>query len=162
MLSYYCIVRQVLKRDPHLKQCLTRCKECHIFFITDFRNKTRTDLRCPFGCRQHHRKENMARRSKAYYQTDIGKEVKKIQNLGRNRQKTLETYALESQITKETSSPLQSLSFDEMIIDYLRNVLSLIENSILSKNEILILLQKKWRRHSIDKEETEDIILKYS
>ncbi|MBC8550277.1 MAG: hypothetical protein H8D23_11590 [Candidatus Brocadiales bacterium] len=104
----------------------------------------------------------MARRSKAYYQTDIGKEVKKIQNLGRNRQKTLETYALESQITKETSSPLQSLSFDEMIIDYLRNVLSLIENSILSKNEILILLQKKWRRHSIDKEETEDIILKYS
>lgn len=104
----------------------------------------------------------MARRSAAYYQTDRGKELKNIQNRGRNRQKTLKTYSLESQITKETSSPLQSFSFDEIIIDYLQNVLSLIEGSILSKNEILILLQKKWRRHSIDKEETGDIILKYS
>ena len=38
------------------------------------------DLRCPFGCRQHHRRQRSNQRSTAYYQTAAGQWKKKRLN----------------------------------------------------------------------------------
>jgi hypothetical protein len=40
-------------------------------------------LRCPFGCRQHHRRQCSCRRSTAYYRTAAGKTKKKRLNARR-------------------------------------------------------------------------------
>ena len=59
---------------------LTKCCQCHIVFPTSSSNRGRTDLRCPFGCRQKHKKKKSNERSKAYYQTPEGKVKKQEQN----------------------------------------------------------------------------------
>jgi hypothetical protein len=54
--QYYVVMRYSLLRDaPLLRRCVCRCRHCHIFFLTDPRNRGRRDLTCPFGCRRVHR-----------------------------------------------------------------------------------------------------------
>ena len=48
------------------------------------RTPGRRELRCPFGCRQHHRRQGSSQRSTAYYQTVAGKWKKKRLNARRN------------------------------------------------------------------------------
>jgi hypothetical protein len=67
------LLRSVLRAKPHLRLGLTRCRHCGILFLTHPRNAGRHDLRCPFGCRQAHRKQASAQRSAAYYRQAQGK-----------------------------------------------------------------------------------------
>ena len=85
MLSYYVVLRSVLRLKPWLRKCLARCRHCGIFFLTDVRNAGRKDLGCPFGCRQAHRQSQSTCRSVAYYREPEGK-VKKRDLNARRRQ----------------------------------------------------------------------------
>jgi len=76
VLSYYVVLRSVLRLKPGLRKCLARCRHCGIFFLTDVRNAGRLDLGCPFGCSQAHRQRQSTRRSVAYYREPEG-QVKK-------------------------------------------------------------------------------------
>ncbi len=76
VLEYYLLLRSVLRAKPHLRACLTRCRHCRIFLLTHPRNAGRHNLRCPFGCREAHRRQQSTRRSAAYYRDPDGK-VKK-------------------------------------------------------------------------------------
>ena len=49
VLSYYVVLRSVLRLKPWLRKCLARCRHCGIFFLTDVRNAGRQDLGCPLG-----------------------------------------------------------------------------------------------------------------
>ena len=71
--------------ELQLERCLVFCKQCGIRFLTDPRNARRTNLRCPFGCREHAGRQAANRRSAAYYQTPCGKEKKERLNRRRYR-----------------------------------------------------------------------------
>ena len=80
VLQYYFTIDAVLKNKPHLELCLKQCKHCRIKFFTHPRNKCRSDLRCPFGCREAHRKKSSTKRSTEYYKTPKGRLRKKRLN----------------------------------------------------------------------------------
>ncbi len=50
------------------------------FFLTHPGNRGRTDIRCPLGCRSHHKKAGARKRCSEYYQTEVGKKAKKARN----------------------------------------------------------------------------------
>ena len=77
-------MNSVLGDHPDLEDCAASCCHCGIRFLTHPRNARRIDLRCPFGCRQHHRKQQSNRRSTAYYQTEEGKQLKSELNQRRS------------------------------------------------------------------------------
>ena len=56
------------------------CCHCGIRFFTHPRNARRRNLRCPFGCREHHRRQCANERSRKHYQTAEGKRNKKRLN----------------------------------------------------------------------------------
>lgn len=89
-MQYYVVLRSILRTKPHLRQNLTRCRNCRIYFITHPRNAGRKDLLCPFGCREAHHKQSSNQRSTAYYQSEEGKRKKKIQNDKRTQKKEME------------------------------------------------------------------------
>jgi len=62
-----------------------RCGHCGIRFFTHPRNSGRLDLRCEFGCRQHHRRQQANARSRKYYQRPEGRRNKKLLNGKRSR-----------------------------------------------------------------------------
>lgn len=79
-------LESILRDHPHLSECVTHCVHCGIRFLTDPRNAGRTDLRCPFGCREHHRRQASNHRATAYYGTEHGKRKKEIQNARRKQE----------------------------------------------------------------------------
>lgn len=62
----------------------TNCVQCQISFITTNSNRSRSDIRCPFGCRQTHLRAESNRRSTAYNKTEEGKAKKKLLNRRKN------------------------------------------------------------------------------
>jgi len=69
-----------LRDRSDLQGCAVRCCHCGIRFLTHPRNTRRPDLRCPFGCREHHRRQCGNARSRKHNQTDKGKANKKKLN----------------------------------------------------------------------------------
>jgi len=67
---------------------VTRCVHCGIRFLAAPQNIGRHDLRCPFGCQRHHRRESARQRSRAFYQTAEGKELKQRLNQRRSYAET--------------------------------------------------------------------------
>lgn len=63
-----------------LASCAVFCRHCGIRFLTHPRNANRRDLFCPFGCREHHRRQQANERSKKHYGTDRGRRKKKQLN----------------------------------------------------------------------------------
>lgn len=60
------------------------CKHCGIRFFTHPRNAGREDLGCPFGCREHHRRELSKERSRRHYQKPEAKTKKAFRNAQRS------------------------------------------------------------------------------
>lgn len=75
-----------MRDHPRLRECATLCVHCGIRFLTDPRNARRTDLRCPFGCRAHHRRQASNDRATAYYRTEQGRRKKELQNARRKKE----------------------------------------------------------------------------
>jgi len=136
VLTYYVVLRSVLRLKPWLRKCLARCRHCCIFFLTDVRNAGRKDLGCPFGCGQAHRKGQSTRRSVAYYREPEGK-VKKRDLNARRRKMPAPPASLQS----------TPLPWPRPILQYVRVVASLIEGRPILLSEIVEMLQRTLRQH---------------
>jgi len=147
VLQYYFVLRSVLRTKPCLRGCLTRCHHCRIFFLTHPCNARRNDLGCPFGCSKEHRKRHSNQRSVEYYRTEEGKLKKKIQN-GKRRK-------------AEAKADPDEHRFDVGMVNYLRMITSMIEGRQVSVLEILAMLARAVRQHSIVRRRRIDYILQY-
>jgi hypothetical protein len=179
VLEYYVVLRSVLRAKPHRRKCLSRCRHCGIFFLTDPRNAGRCDLGCPFGCSQAHRRRESIRRSTDYYRGEEGRKYKRRQNQRQQEKRRLLVVAGEPsegnglaslaqpnplcELKAEdpgvrplpptaVSPPDSQFSFPplaEHLLQYLQRVVSLIEERPVSWKEILEMLQRVFRQRSI-------------
>ena len=110
-------------------------------------------MRCPFGCRKAHRKQQSTRRSVGYYRTQEGKLKKGIQNGHRHRQEKREP--------ERTSLPGSGKGeWDAGIVAHVRMVTSLIEARRVSRDEILKMLARALRQHSLGRVRRIDYIVR--
>jgi hypothetical protein len=137
VLSYYVVLRSVLRLKPWLRKCLARCRHCRIFFLTDVRNAGRKDLGCPFGCREHHRKRESTRRSVAYYREPEGKEKKR--DLNARRRKRLPA--------PPAPAPAAPLPWPRPILEYVCVMVGLIEGGKVDLWEVVEMLERTARQH---------------
>lgn len=147
VLEYYVLLRSVLRAKPHLRACLTRCRHCRIFFLTHPRNAGRQDLRCPFGCRKAHRKQASAQRSAAYYRGSEGKRKKSDLNQRRPRQYCPPKPAPKAPRARAPKPPRPR--WNPQMVEYVRMVASLIEGWRVSRHQVLRMLARKLRQHTL-------------
>jgi hypothetical protein len=159
MLQYYFVLRSVLRANPCLRRCLARCRHCGIFFLTHPRNAGRKDLGCPFGCKDVHRKRRSAKRSAEYYRTPEGKSKKKRQNRKRSGAEPKAVINERPEVGKYLALP--ECRIGGAICCYLRMVISLIERRRVSAEEILEMLARTVRQHSIVRRRKIDYVLEH-
>jgi hypothetical protein len=159
VLQYYFVLRSVLRAKPCLRRCLTRCRHCRIFFLTNPCNAGRKDLGCPFGCKDAHRKRGSTKRSVEYYRTLEGRFKKKIQN---DKRGMVEVKAAFNDCEQAGSNLVQhECRLAAPVLCYLRMVISLIEGRRVSAAEILEMLARVLRQHSIARRRRIDYVLQY-
>ena len=159
MKQYYVVLRSVRRAGVELRRCVTRCRHCGIFFLTHPRNAGRRDLGCPFGCKEAYRKRRSTQRSVEYYGTEEGKTKKKIQN---GKRKHGEARA--DQNRQPRSAPQlerAGVRLDAVMVGYVRMVTSLIEARRVSEDEIVEMLVRVMRQHSIARRRRMDYVLVY-
>ena len=150
MKQYYVVLRSVLRSHTHLRRCLCRCRHCRIFFLTHPRNAGRSDLRCPFGCREAHRKQRSTERSVAYYATAEGKTKKKTQNGKRAQGGAL----------RDANPPApEALDFPADMVGYIAMVASLLEGRRVSQAEMLQRLVRAMRQHGMARRRRMDYVV---
>ena len=135
MLSYYVVLRSVLRLKPWLRKCRARCRHCGIFFLTDARNAGRQDLGCAFGCRHAHRQSQSTRRSVDYYRQPEGRAKKRALNARRCK------------VPSPTPPPSPLLPWPRPILEHVRVVTSLIEGRRVLLSEIMAMLERTLRQH---------------
>lgn len=176
--QYQTALDAVLRSHPELRGCVAHCAHCGIRFFTHPRNAGRRDLRCPFGCRQCHRRERSRQRSAAYYRTAVGKRKKKRLN-GRRRQVPASPQPLsdpqtppdpQAGVAPTSDAPPVELRLEGVVLSesslaespllpYLRMVVGLIEGVELTCREVLHLLRRAMRQHSIGARSRIDYVL---
>lgn len=121
-------------------------------------------MRCPFGCRDAHRKESSKKRSAEWYRSKKGKEKKKTLNERRFRQTSSDS-SNEDLAKEESVEHKEEVVLDEpeVVVDepevvwnkttvsYIQMLVSLIEGRLVSLDEVLEMLLKIVRQHSIDR-----------
>lgn len=137
VLSYYVVLRSVLRIKPWLRKCLARCRHCGIYFLTDVRNTGRKDLGCPFGCARAHRRDQSTRRSVAYYQEPEGRVKKRALNA--RRRKTARPADPPGPVPNSLGPFLQ----------YLCVMVGLIEERKVGLWEVMEMLERTMRQHSM-------------
>jgi hypothetical protein len=149
VLEYYLLLRSVLRAKPHLRACLTRCRYCRIFFLTHPRNAGRHNLRCPFGCREAHRKQQSTQRSIAYYRDPKGKKKKSDLNQRRGPKA--------SAVRPQTGPPRvpvpknRPAKWNPAMVEHVRMVTSLIEGRRVSRRQVLAMLERVLRQHTMSR-----------
>ena len=156
--QYYVVLRFLLRQKAHLRLCLCRCWYCRIFFLTHPRNARRRDLACPFGCRQAHRQQNSTRRSVEYYRSREGKAKKHRQNQ-RRRSRRPPCHTPARRATREHRITAGGMSFDSSMVCYVQMLTSLIEGRRVSEAEILHMLVRAVRQHSMSRRRRRDYVL---
>jgi len=81
--QYLLALESAVKSHPEAPVCVVSCARCEIRFLTHRRNAHRKDLGCPFGCREHRRRQSARQRSQVYYRTESGRAKKEQHNLRR-------------------------------------------------------------------------------
>jgi hypothetical protein len=147
VLEYYWLLRSVLRAKPRPRACLTRCRHCRIFFLTHPRNAGRDNLRCPFGCREAHRKEQSAQRSAVYYRDPKGK--RKKADLNQRRRLSAPAGGQKSPARKISASKQPSTQANPAIVEHVRMVVSLIEGRPITRRAILQMLVENLRQHTM-------------
>ncbi len=139
------LLRSVLRAKPHLRACLSRCRHCRIFFLTHPRNAGRRNLRCPFGCREAHRKQQSTQRSVAYYRDPQGKKKK----CALNQRRVSKGAADRPRAVRPVAPTLRNEWADgpQPMVEHVRMVVSLIEARAVSHTEIREMLQRVLRQH---------------
>jgi hypothetical protein len=156
------------------------CCHCGIGFLTHPRNARRRNLRCPFGCRDHHRRQSSRQRCAAYYQTAVGQVKKKRLNARRGSvsrsascqpQEEPDVQAGSSDDQRSDELPVKlELRLEEVVLDesslarsstlpYVRMVLRLVEGIELTCQQVARLLRRKLRQHSIAYRRRTDYVL---
>ena len=97
---------------------------------------------CPFGCRTAYRKQQSTGRSVAYYRDAVGKNKKRALNGKRTKPKTHGDRPAACR-----SAP--SARWNTLMLEYVRMVVSLIEARSVSRTEILQMLQRVLRQHTL-------------
>ena len=172
------LLRSILRAKPHLRKCLVRCRQCRIFFFTHPRNAGRCDLRCPFGCREAHRRKESNRRSSAYYVGEQGRTYKRRQNQRQAEKRRSRAAAEDTEggdssgtpvkkdqpVEAATAAAVEQLSpgtapspaLEELppwdLLEYVRRVVSLIEGRPVSRAEILEVLRRVLRQRSMSRQ----------
>ena len=168
--QYQTALDSVLQAHPEFLRCAVACRDCGIRFFTHPRNAGRRDLRCPFGCRQHHRQRQSRQRSAAYYRTAVGKRKKKRLN-GRRRPLAPTPQASPPNEPPNDAPPIE-LRLEGVVLDesslatspmlpYVRMIVNLIEGIELSCSEVLDLLRQAMRQHSIGARRRIDYVLSF-
>jgi len=160
VLQYYFVLRSVLRAKPCLRRYLTRCRHCRIFFLTHPCNVGRRDLGCPFGCREAHRRRRSIQRSTEYYETKEGKIKKKMLN-GKRSQSEAKLYSGSRREKTGQDLTLEGCRFDARMVRYVGMVTSLIEGRRVSRDEILQMLARAVRQHSMARGRRIDYVLRY-
>lgn len=142
VLAYYAVLRSVLRAQPGLRRCRTRCRHCGIFFLTHPRNAGRQDLRCPFGCRQAHRRCQSDQRSAAYYRDEAGKEKKRALNAKRR----IPPPPPPAPPSPPPEDELPS-GWPQTMLPYLQMVTGLVEGRPVSLAEVVAMLLRALRQH---------------
>jgi hypothetical protein len=151
VLEYYFVLRSVLRTKPHLRSCRTRCRQCGIFFVAHPRNAVqRHKMRCPFGCREAHRRAEAIGRSIAYYRDPRGKRKKSDLNQRRSHpgSKAPPPKPLAPQ-PSTCASKVRSARPRPPILEHVRMVVSLIEGRRISRRQVLRMLANNLRQHSL-------------
>jgi hypothetical protein len=170
----------VVQSHPELQGCIVYCVHCRIRFLTHPRNAGRRNLRCPFGCRRHHRRQCSNRRSTAFYQTADGKRQKKRLNARRHGNQVPSTGPLPPDLHRQAPSAKESrpvasplpleLRLEGVVLEdsglasspmlpYVRMVMSLIEGVELTCGEVVCLLRQSLRQRSFGARRKIDYIL---
>jgi hypothetical protein len=149
-------------------------------FLTTPQNARRLNLRCPFGCRDHHRRQSSRQRSAAYYKTAAGKVKKEHLNARRYRGFRSASYQPQEEPAPQVDAshdqradelPVKlELRLEEVVLDesslacspmlpYVRMVLRLVEGFELSCDEVARLLRRGLRQHSTAQRRRTDYVL---
>jgi hypothetical protein len=135
-------------------------------------------LRCPFGCRQHHRKQRSSQRSTAYYQTAEGKVKKEIQNAkrkqkaARGEQQSCCPQEVRPQPSEDSLPEDIQLVLGEVVLTpdivkssptlpYLTTVIRLIEGRPLRQSDLVAHLLEALRQHSMAYRTRTDYVLRF-
>jgi len=143
VLQYYALLRSVLRTRAELRPCLTRCWHCRIFFVAAACNAGRKGG-CPFGCASAHRRREWRRTSAEYYENPQGKKKKSELN---QRRKNKAIPAVEPEPSARTPAPGKEIP--ALLVGYVQRVVSVIEGRPVSREEILAMLAKEKRQHSM-------------
>ena len=140
-IAYRHLLGEIVRDNPHLEPCVVHCCQCSIPFLTHPCNEERTDMRCPFGCRDHHRRMTANERSREYYQSDAGKRKKMEANARRYRDRD----------DTEIYYPCQplKLEFEKNLVDYLVLIIRLTERRPVYRDEIENFLRRLQRQRSL-------------
>lgn len=180
--EYQFALDSVLQSHPELQPCAVHCCYCGIRFFTHPRSAGRGDLRCPFGCRQHHRRQASRQRSTAYYQTAVGRRKKKRLNAYRSvggrspggpQQPEPDPPSVPcSEPPREELRELVERRREGVVLDewrlattpmlpYLRMVVRLIEGFWLPGQELVRWLREALRQHRIATDESTLYVLRF-
>lgn len=109
-------------------------------------------MRCPLGCREHHRAMTSRRRSGDYYQSDEGKRKKRGHNAARlhNDDSQLVTTGEADPAVEGLSPEAEESHFKESVVQYTRMVMSRTEGRKVSRDEALATLRRVVRQRSLD------------
>lgn len=143
--NYYGKIRKIIQAANRRYWELTRCAGCGLYLLTSCSNRGRKDIRCPFGCRECHKKEASKDRSTAYYETDQGIIKRQKQNEKRDRRASKRFVNAKK---SEPSSEEEKGSF----VGHVRFIVSLIDGRFISWQEIKSILLDyfdKWRQHPL-------------
>ena len=143
-LVYYSALRNALRMYPEARRCRVRCAECGIFFLSDPRNLHLAKPRCPFGCRQVHRRRASTLRSVSYYRTVGGRAKRHEFNRLRNRQRPA--------VVQPSLPPpvVEPPPLDETMLSHLAMSTSLLEGRCVTPAEILSWWARVWRQRTTD------------
>lgn len=154
VLQYYALLRSVLRTRAELRPCLARCRHCRIFFVAAACNAGRKGG-CPFGCAVAHRRREWRRTSAEYYENPQGKKKKSALN---QRRKSKAIPAVEPEPSARTQAPGKEIP--PLLVGYVQRVVSVIEGRRVSREEILAMLAKEKRQHSVVRQRRMDQIIR--
>ena len=114
----------------------------------------------PLRCQEAHRKKESTRRSTDYYSDSEGKKIKSAINNKRRRFPGRTEEAPKTATDTVPEPQVASNGWNEPIVEHVRMVVSLIEERWVSREEILSMLEKKKRQHSLGRRGKIDYMLR--
>jgi len=148
-----------LRAHPESRAVLAHCCTCGIEFATSARNSGRTYLRCPFGCREAHKKAQSKKRASDYGKTKEGKFKKSLLNRKAYVRKKSAQQAADRQHSEADLSPAKGLDellkpipapprFSGTFLEYLAQLLRCLYGAEISTTQIHRYLLEKFRQRS--------------